>query len=674
MTIENAHIQWREDGLPFATDFDDIYFSRDDAEGESRHVFLDANNLRARWQNLPRANRFTIAELGFGSGLNFLLTARLWRELAPPSCRLHYIAFEKHPLSESDIRRLHALWPGCDELSAELLAQYPDHSAGCHRLHFTQNICLDLHYGDAAQALQQAQQFALGAIDCWYLDGFSPARNPALWSADLMWRIGELSHPATTLSSYSVAGSVRHALAAAGFRAQKLPGYGRKRHMLFADRTASSMQHASHAAVPWQRLPKGPGDTGHAVVIGAGLAGCSTAFALARRGWRVTVLESLPYFCRGASGIAPLALRCRIFKQPSAIADFYTHGFLFSHRQYQQLQSETNIGWHPSGVLQLASSLHKRHRDAGSSFLAHYATAVFSAVSQDVASELAGLPVAEKGWYLPLGGWLLGSLLCEAYLSHPAIQVHTDYTAASLQRGASGTWTVQPANPGAACVSADVVVIANAGQARDLEQSSYLPLEQVHGQISHIAATPESQQLRAVVTGNRTVFPARQRKTGQQLHWQHTLAASYARDGDTADTMEVDATNIAGAQSLFAHRELLTGSVCGNQVAIRCNSDDRLPVVGALADRPQAAALLAPLARNAQHQFSPDLPDNSALYHKGLYVNVAHGSNGVATCPLSAELLASMICNEALPVATEAIEALSPIRFLVRQLKQQKNV
>ncbi len=672
MKITNANLEWRDDGMPYAIDYDDVYFSRDDAEGESRHVFLDGNRLRSRWQSLLPGSRFTIGELGFGSGLNFMQTLRLWQELPTQDSRLHYIAFEQHPLTHADMLRLHGRWPDCAEISQRLLQQYPDHTAGCHRLQLAANVILDLYYGDASAQLSATAAFAHCHIDCWYLDGFSPARNPQLWQPQLLARIAALSSHGTTLSSYSVAGAVRQKLAAAGFSVQKLPGFGRKREMLYATLTQPeepAVKAASikdfYADAPWLRLPAAvaPATQGHAIVIGAGLAGCSTARSLAARGWRVTVLERGPRAASGAAAIPQMALRCRLFKQADAVAEFFTQAFVFANRQFSYLQTGADISWHPTGVVQLAGALNRGNPLASAALATIYSPQIIAAVSRAQAGTLAGLELRADGWWLPLGGWLQAATLCASYLEHPAITLLTDCAVSAILPGDIGTWEVCTT---AANYSGDIVVIANGSAARALGQCDYLPLHDVRGQITQVAESPRSGHLSTVVNGTRTIFPA----TNSGVH---TLAASYATtDGDTQAFAADDLANLSGAALNFMEQDVLDQTITANVVAMRCNSSDRFPVVGRLADRAATLAALAALGRNARHRFAATDTLAAALYYPGLYVNVAHGSNGLATCPFSAELLASLITNENLPCTDAIMANLNPIRFLIRELKQQR--
>ena len=176
--LKNAALQWQDDGAPYSTQFDDIYFSRGGGLAETEHVFLAGNRLLERWINNeqslaaalnPSPTHFTVAELGFGTGLNFLCCWRAWQQLAPQHLRLHYIACEKYPLQSAALRQALLEWPELAPLSEALLNVYPDHSAGFHRLHLQGSagaapITLDLYYGDATQMLAAQPERAAAKV------------------------------------------------------------------------------------------------------------------------------------------------------------------------------------------------------------------------------------------------------------------------------------------------------------------------------------------------------------------------------------------------------------------------------------------------------------------------------------------------------------------------------
>ena len=217
MQDQPAELGWRNGGVPVSTQFDDPYFSLEDGLAETRHVFLAGNDLPARFRDA-----FHIAELGFGTGLNFLTTLQAWREAGSPGV-LHFTSFEAFPMTVADIRRalsvfsglpVDALEPGTTAMTLPSEVTGPD-------------FCLKIIQGDARQTLPKWQ----GHADAWFLDGFSPAKNPELWEDSLLAEVARHTAPDGTAATYTAAGFVRRGLEAAGFTVERAPGFGRKRHM-----------------------------------------------------------------------------------------------------------------------------------------------------------------------------------------------------------------------------------------------------------------------------------------------------------------------------------------------------------------------------------------------------------------------------------------------------------
>lgn len=666
MKIENAKITWLESGLPYSTEFQDIYYSRDDAIEESRHVFLAANKLKQRWEHDSSIETFPIGELGFGSGLNFLLAMQLWQKLDKQPTRLHYIAFEKHPLTFEELERVHQRWPSLATQSAEFLEQYTDHGEGCHRMLFANGITLDLYYGDAQKQLNQRMLDACPAIQCWFLDGFSPANNSELWEESLMQLLASASDESTTLSTYSVAGKVRSALKNAGFEVNKIEGFGRKRHSLFA--TISTIENVlsekeqreketpQHRETPWLILPAPRFKGKSAVVIGAGLAGCSTAHSLARRGWRVTVVDAQAKPASDASGNSQMALRCRLFNAPSPEAQFFLHAYLFALRQFTQLHRHGDLAWNPCSVLQLTHAMNKRNPLQLEKLQQLYSEQVVRLLSKDEASNEAGIALTEEAWFFPSGGAMAPSSLCEAYLAHANIHCIFNARVARLDRS-NESWQIDAGQ--AQSIEADAVVIANSHSAEQLSQCAELPLQALRGQTSEISTNEKSSKLKSVVGGGRTVFPA--------IAGRHLLSASYANSNELRALPTDTHDNIAIAAANFADVGILNEDALLDRVSMRCNSPDRMPLVGMAPDLGKMRTSYAELSRNARAKFTC-----TGDYYAGLYLNVAHGSNGLASCPLSAEFIASLITRENLPLSRGIAASLNPTRFLIKDLKKQR--
>ena len=230
MTIDDAspRLTWTDEGEPRSGRFCDVYFSRDDGLAETRAVFLDGCGLPSAWAGRAA---FTVAELGFGTGLNIAALLDLWRRSGPVGGRLHIFSVEGFPLTAEEAARALANWPELSDAAQALIAAWPAATPGFHRIDLPDfNAVLDLAIGDAAWALAQWS----GAADAWFLDGFSPALNPGMWSPEVMGLIAARSAPGARLATFTVAGAVRRGLAEQGFVVDKRPGHGRKRERLEA--------------------------------------------------------------------------------------------------------------------------------------------------------------------------------------------------------------------------------------------------------------------------------------------------------------------------------------------------------------------------------------------------------------------------------------------------------
>lgn len=221
-----AEIEWRN-GQPYASKFQDVYFSSDNGLLETEYVFLLGNDLLTRWQ-LPNIQNFIIAETGFGTGLNFLCAAKLWLENTPSNATLHYISVEKYPLSLENITSALALWPELTTLSEPFLTHYKSLLKDSKAILFNNRVQLSLLIGDATQRLSVNNK----VVDAWFLDGFSPAKNPDMWQAPIFEQMARLSNSESTFSTFTSAGEVRRGLIKAGFKVSKRPGFGKKREML----------------------------------------------------------------------------------------------------------------------------------------------------------------------------------------------------------------------------------------------------------------------------------------------------------------------------------------------------------------------------------------------------------------------------------------------------------
>ncbi|MBT4521473.1 MAG: tRNA (5-methylaminomethyl-2-thiouridine)(34)-methyltransferase MnmD, partial [Halieaceae bacterium] len=473
--VAAADLEWTTDHNPSSRQFDDIYYSRDGGSEESLHVFIKGNQLTDRWQKRPQST-FCIAELGFGTGLNFLLTWQAWQASPAPRPRLHYLAIEKHPLTKSDLERALAAWPDLAGAASTLLNHYPELIPGQHRVVLADgSLILDLWWEDVGAALPDLAQHGRKFVDAWYLDGFSPARNATMWSHPLFAEMARASKPGATFATFTAAGDVRRGLSAAGFEVDKMRGFGHKRECLRGQLKKTAID-TLPPGIPWDipRVSSPPPTT--ALVIGAGIAGCTAAAALARRGVKVTVLEKGPV-AGAASGNEQGILYTRLSRKHSTLTDFALQSFCFAHRYYGELFSAGQLIEDIDGAL--CGSFHPigDPRKMGSiGELLHSIPEFARVVDAPQASQILGEESAEGGYWFPRSGWMRPPSTCRALLNSPCIELLEETGEVSLV-SSPGSWSVSAG--GKTLAQADCAVIATGADVAAIEELKWLPVQSI---------------------------------------------------------------------------------------------------------------------------------------------------------------------------------------------------
>jgi tRNA 5-methylaminomethyl-2-thiouridine biosynthesis bifunctional protein len=605
-------LDW-QDSQPVSRRFGDVYFSRASGIDETRHVFLAGNRLAQRFAALPAGGLFGIGETGFGTGLNFLCAWQLFDRTAPAGARMHFVSTELDPLPAREIEAALELWPELTQLRAALLAQYGAPAPGWHRLVLAAGrVLLTLVVGDARDTLAQLD----ARVDAWFLDGFSPARNPELWEPRVLRAVAAHARPGATFATYTCAGAVRRGLEEAGFTVEKSPGFGPKREML-----------RGHLANIVQRLPAAPARR-EAIVVGGGLAGTSAARSLAQRGWRVHLVERHPRLAAEASGNPQGILYARLSAAQTPLSRVVLDGYQHSLRTLQMLLPCDGEQWSNAPVLQLAYDEHEAVRQAKLIALGLPAE-LLRAVDAGEATRLAGIRLAVGGLVFPAGGWVHPPALCLALAEHPGIGVLAGIRAVSLERSEAG-WRV--VTDGHALPEVPVVVLAGGMESAAYPQTRHLPLRPNRGQVTMLPATPQSRRLSAVLCAGSYVAPARS--------GLHSVGATFARESSIEVTAADHADNLAMLEKLspdlFRALEgpALAVARLSGRAALRCGSPDYLPIVGPVGD--------------------------------GLYVSTAHGSRGLITAPLAGEVLAAHLEGEPAPLPRDLMQAVHPGRFAAK--------
>jgi tRNA 5-methylaminomethyl-2-thiouridine biosynthesis bifunctional protein len=598
------------------------------------------------WQD---RSAFTILETGFGQGLNFLATWAAFRR-EPGRCRaLHFLSVEKHPFRLPDLKQFHEhTFPsGSSEdgallrsLAERLRASWPELTRGFHRLEFADRtgkielrVTLTLAFGDAIACLPQFVAEP-GAV---FLDGFSPARNPDLWSPSLLNEIALLCRPGATVATWSVASAVREGLARAGFTCEKRPGFAEKREVL-----AGRLGEPAPAETRIATDPR-PADP-DVIVVGAGLAGCLVAEALARRGRHVLLLERQAEAAAETSGNLTAVMLPMLSLDDNRASRLNRTCYLHALRTIREwCGSGSSIAGDICGVLQIGRD--EAHATKQQEILERcgFPHSYVRHVDADEASRLAGVRVAGPGWWFGGGAWWNPPSLCRAAIERGGHRLSTRFQCAVDRIDANGgVWTTYGAS-GARIASAPDLVLASAQDLLRLPQTAHLPLFRFRGQVSHVPAA--DAPLRAVVCKEGYVSPA----------WRgvHCVGASFHRGGEAAIRDADHRANLDRLQSMLPGYLAATDvATLGGRVGFRPVSPDKLPMVGPMY-RPDAA---------------PQGRDLSAVERwRGLSVATGYGARGLVWSVLMADLLASQITGEPLPVESELAATVDPARFLLRR-------
>lgn len=622
MALKPARLQWSENGDLESLDYGDVYFQRGAGFAESDYVFLRHSNLAARFSALG-AQSFHIGELGFGTGMNFLLSAALFLANAPAEAQLVYVSIEKHPIPRDTLAQIYAHWPEHAGISGDITAQYPPLIEGFHTLLLAGGrIRLMLCFGDVAEMLPQID----GDFDAWFLDGFSPAKNPDMWREDLFPAIAARTKPQGTLATFSVAGHMRRAFKALGFDVRKVKGFGIKWSMTAAQKTGDA------AAPPLRR---------HIAVLGGGIAGCSAAYALARRGHRVTLIDRQKDVAQETSGNPVGIVYAKITVDPSRLGRLHAHGFCYTRMFCTALPLAS---WTPCGVTHIHQDAEdaERHRRMVD--------------DNSLPPEYARLTT--EGLLQPMAGYLSPPDFCTLLSAHPLIKTVFTQSATALEKDGT-VWRVLDEGRNIIC-SADDVVIALGNQSKYLPQTRWLPLQSLRGQISYIRPTTASAAIDHVICHEGYICPP---VDGTQY-----IGATFQKEPAAAPDLRPQ-DNIENVEKLARHLPQLNikaEDVIGARAGYRAATPDRLPIAGPAPDAPALLEAFADL------RYCAVADGRSFPVIDGLYICTGFGAHGMASAPICGEMIAAMISGEPLPVPRDLAAALMPARFLLRDLKRGK--
>jgi tRNA 5-methylaminomethyl-2-thiouridine biosynthesis bifunctional protein len=600
-------VDWDADGAPRSRLFDDVYYSSFDGLAESRAVYLEGCGLPQAWRGRAR---FVVGELGFGTGLNVLALLDLWRRTREPGARLHIFSIEAFPMSADEARRALAVWPELADLAERLTRQWPRRARGFHRIALDDlGAVLDLAVMDAADALQAWT----GAADAWFLDGFSPACNPAMWSEAVLAGVARRSAPGARAATFTVAGAVRRGLEAEGFTVEKCPGFGRKKQRLEARRTGSP------PAAPQTPAPS-------VAIIGAGIAGAALARAFHALGAAVQVIEAAGAGA-GASGNPAALVMARLDAGGGPVAQLYAQALG---------RAADLVDAAPGAVIARAAVQLEAAPKDPSRFDRIAASDLFEAGALERLTAIqAGQQLGEA---TAVGGLRIhGARVVEPSAILGAWLAMAKMTLAAVARiePAEGGWRLM-GEGGDEIARADIVCIAAGADAARL--APQLPISAVRGQASVARA---SGAMPPAIWGGYAI-PTRDGLL---------FGATHDRDETGLDIRGEDHRRnlalLASARPVLAAR--IDPAALTGRAGVRAVTQDFLPVAGALA--------------SASGEAQP-----------GLYILSGLGSRGFCAAPLLAEHVAALALGAPSPLPETLSEIVDPGRFLARRNRRGRRL
>lgn len=617
-------LEWKPDGTPVARAFDDVYFSLSDGLEETRNVFLKACGLPERW---AETRVFSVAELGFGSGLNFLALLECWLASEKrPDAWLHFVSVEKFLMSSEDASRVLKKWPGLSPLTEVLVARWPKLTAGLQRIEFPEfRVSLTIYIGDVTAWLATHDFKA----DAWFLDGFAPAKNDDMWSDEIYQLMAQRSAKGCLVGTYTVAGAVRRGLASAGFEVSKQPGFGRKRERLEACWPGDESLEADRDI--FQSTAK-PIAFANVCVIGAGIAGASIARQFAEAGYPVEVLDRADGPASGASGNPFGLVMPRLDAADTAHARLLIHSYFYALDFYQLFAGDAIDR---VDVRQLPTSEREQTR--------------FQKLLDDppISEEWFGRGEGEAPVLLHKRSLLIQpARIVSGLLDHPLISVSFGRNISSVTELSSSKNNLT------------LFVISSGWESSGMLPEAELPLTGKLGQVElGDLKDCNTEEISARAAGTYAL-----RHSGQMLFGATFEAID--RGALPATTDEARKTNMEALRALASDwANDLNQETLLSRASVRATTPDRFPVVGRSFDASVASEVLFPLSRGAA--VTEDVP-----HHSNIYVLTGLGARGFTFAPLMASLIRAMALNEPLPLARPELEAVSPIRFLVRAVRK----
>ncbi|MBM9500336.1 bifunctional tRNA (5-methylaminomethyl-2-thiouridine)(34)-methyltransferase MnmD/FAD-dependent 5-carboxymethylaminomethyl-2-thiouridine(34) oxidoreductase MnmC [Leptospira sp. 201903071] len=649
-------LSWKENQTPVSEEFGDIYFSPENGMEETKHVFIEGNKLLQRWEEQIPQKSFSILELGFGTGLNFLTT---WKEYTKHEdrFRLHYISIEKFPLNKEEISKALSVFPELQTTQEEFLNSYEDLIPGMNYFRFQNgNVHLTLYLGNVEDALVEIS----GKVDAIFLDGFAPSKNPDMWEESVLIHLRRVCKKGTTFSTFTVARMVRDSLTSCGFVLEKRPGFGKKREMLVGN--YSGNENESEESIPkekpWCRRSFTERETKTATIIGAGIAGSALAYSLSKREIKVTLVDPSG-IANEASGIPGAISHPHITKLPTPTSLFTLRAFRYALQFLSffadKKEFKTSGLFH--GVTEEMSS--ERFRNGLKNHRLSEKIAAWKEISENSQNKNdLGKEIGE-GVLFPKGFWTQPKSLAKRMVDSSSIEVIPQKVVSVQQSGSGWKSVLSDSNEE---IHSDSIIFCNSHEIEDLLfpvlGEKFLPIKKVRGQLLVLGETENSSRFSNILCAEHYLTPS--------IEGEHILGSTFDEfDLDpktrTKDTKEL----LQYVQKKYPSLGWNEKSVRSEKVGFRAQTPDRFPILGPVVSPQEFTKVYKgielPRNRTKSYPILKTIP--------GLFVFGALGSRGILSSFLGAEILASLILDEPAPVESSLLESLHPSRFLYRKIR-----
>ena len=641
----DPQITFSSDGRPFSSRFNSFYYTLPPLEAAKDIFFSDFFKTSIASQT----DFSVICELGFGTGLNFALACNYWKTGKAPNARLHYIAIEPYPLEAHQIDRFLSNFRELDIERKELVSIYPKPHIGFHRVWSTDNkITLTFIVGPADEALAELE----AEVDLWFLNGFPLRVNPDIWCETVCLELARLSKSNAHLISICDDEKIQYRLAEEGFYLAKKNAFSGKLGTLKGVFKGKSK---SQYLAPWFRPPPPSKSQDTIGIIGAGVAGCAMAEALARRGKKALLFDQQNNIAGRASGIEAGLIAPELGLNPSNMNRFYDRAYRMALRSIE----DSGIKWNSRGVIEVfeKDEAHRRVQSMKDKVSLWHGAAQLMPPSEF--SSQIGMKVSSHGVWFPQAGALKPKTYAK-YLSQKA-ECFLGITVYDLAYTDDG-WQLYDRS-GQRIATVDTLVIAAAQNSKSFKPISFLPLSSLLGQISLIPKNENSSRLKASIVNNGYLMPS--------IDGFHVVGSTYSRGGFDENQWPQTVT-VAGHKKNYDMLDLELRSLFPDcqfdqwlgYSAIRSATPDRLPVVGPVPEAKKFKRDFKRLNYGPRGKFP-----SGVNYQPNLFVLAGLGSRGIMTSALSAEVLTSQMLGEPWPIERTVTTALSASRFLARAIQ-----